>query len=171
MTKKLGVATLGGGCFWCIEAIYKELNGVVNLKSGFSDGTEGSSDSVEAVQFEFDSKIVKYEEIIDIFFHVHDPTTLNRQGYDVGREYRSVIFFHNVAQEKIAKKVMKDVESEGIYEGKFVTEIIPYSSFQEAAQFHQDFYERNPEAAYCKVIIDPKMKKFREKYIDKLKKG
>lgn len=162
-------ATFAGGCFWCTEAIFKRIKGVTSVVSGYSGGemkdpdydrvSMGNTGHAEAIQIEFDSKIISYEKLVEIFFHLHDPTTVNRQGNDVGTQYRSVIFYHTENQKEEAEKIKNQIEDEHVYDSKIVTEIIPFENFYKAEDYHQDFYAKNPEYGYCKVIIDPKIKK------------
>ncbi len=162
-------ATLAGGCFWCTEAIFRMLSGVKSVVSGYSGGEKenpsyedvctGQTGHAEAIQIEFDPKIISYDKILEIFFHLHDPTTLNAQGNDVGTQYRSVIFYHDEIQKSIAEKVKKRIEEEEIYNSPIVTKLSEYKNFYKAEEDHQKFYEKNPEYGYCRVIIDPKIKK------------
>lgn len=163
-------AIFAGGCFWCTEAIFKRIKGVSSVVSGYSGGdskekpnyekvSQGGSGYAEAINITFDPEIIPYEKLVEIFFHLHDPTTLNRQGNDVGIQYRSIIFFHNREQEKIAQKVKKQIEKEHIYANRIVTEILPFENFYKAEDYHQDFYAKNPDYGYCRLIIDPKINK------------
>ncbi|MCB0568885.1 MAG: peptide-methionine (S)-S-oxide reductase MsrA [Phaeodactylibacter sp.] len=176
---KLDTATLGGGCFWCVEAIYQDVRGVVNVVSGYSGGTaetadyetvcRGRTDHAEVVQATFDPKVIAYEEILEIFWATHDPTTKNRQGNDVGRQYRSVIFYHNDEQKAIAERSKAEVAPQ-LWKKRIVTEISPFTGFWVAEDYHQDYYNkvgvRNP---YCTFVITPKVEKFRKAFKDKLK--
>lgn len=173
------IATFAGGCFWCTEAIFKRVKGVVEVVSGYSGGemqnpdyeavSEGSTGHAEAIQVKFDPKIISYEKLLEIFFHLHDPTTLNQQGNDVGAQYRSIIFYHDDNQKKTAEKVQQQVEDEHIYQNKIVTEIVPFENFYKAEERHQDFYAKNPEYGYCRVIIDPKIKKLLREFKSEVK--
>lgn len=167
------IATLAGGCFWCTEAIFKRLKGIESVKSGYSGGTvenptyekvcSGTTGHAEAIQIKFDAKIISYEKILEIFFHLHDPTTLNRQGNDIGTQYRSGIFYHNDEQRNRAEKVRDKIKKSGMYNNRIVTEIVPFTNFYKAEDYYQNYYEKNPEYDYCRVVIDPKIKKlFRE---------
>lgn len=166
-------ATLAGGCFWCIEAVYQEVKGVSKVISGYSGGDMDSpsyelahysdSNHAETVQITFDPKIISYEQILQIFYYVHDPTTPNRQGNDVGREYRSVIFYHDEQQKKIAEEVTKDFAI-NLWKDPVVTEIVTLKKFWPAEDFHQNFYKNNSSLPYCQVIINPKLEKFRKKF-------
>jgi peptide-methionine (S)-S-oxide reductase len=174
------VATLGGGCFWCLEAVYRELRGVTRVQSGYAGGRmpnpsyemvcTGTTGHAEVTQITFDPEVVSFRELLEIFFTIHDPTTLNRQGNDVGTQYRSAIFYHSPEQERTAREVIAEVAREGIWPGKIVTEIAPLTEFFPAESYHNAYYERNPEQGYCQVVIAPKVSKFRKKYFDKLKK-
>jgi len=178
--QNLQVATLGGGCFWCIEAVYQELEGVDTAMSGYAGGIvpnptykevcTGNTQHAEVVQIIFNPKVISYADILDVFWHVHDPTTLNRQGNDVGTQYRSVIFYHNESQRQIAEQSLQQAQSEGIWNAPFVTQIVPYTEFFKAEDYHQGYYQRvGDENSYCTFVISPKVAKFRKKYSDKLK--
>jgi peptide-methionine (S)-S-oxide reductase len=172
------LATLGGGCYWCLEAFYQRVKGVDKVTSGYSGGHlenpttddvyAGGTGHAEVVQLEFDSKVTPYEAILEIFFVMHDPTTLNRQGNDVGEHYRSVIFYHNEAQKDTAERMSKDFAA-GLWEDPVVTQIVRFEKFWPAAEYMQDYYNKNPSAAYCQVIIDPKIQKLRQKFADRLR--
>ena len=174
-------ATFAGGCFWCTEAIFKRIKGVPEVVSGYSGGEmespdyetvlSGSSGHAEAIQMSFDPKVISYEKLVEFFFHLHDPTTLNRQGNDVGAQYRSVIFYHSDEQKETAEKVRNQIEDEHVYQNKIVTEIIPFENFYKAEEYHQDFYAKNPEYGYCKVIIDPKIKKLLREFKGEVKEN
>jgi methionine-S-sulfoxide reductase len=161
------VATIGGGCFWCIEAVYEPIDGIVQAVSGYAGGdapnpnyqlvTSGTSGHAEVVQLYFDPEKVTYEQILQLFFKAHDPTTLNRQGYDVGTQYRSIILTHDDEQDSIARKVMAEAQED--WPDPIVTEIVPFEAFYLAEDYHQDFYERNPDYGYCAAVIRPKMEK------------
>ncbi len=174
------IATLAGGCFWCLEAIFKEVNGVQRVLSGFTGGEkinptyeEVCSDETghaEAVDITFFSNVISYREILEIFFTIHDPTTLNRQGNDVGKQYRSAIFYHNEPQKFLAEQVIKELNIAHIWDRPIVTEVKPYIEFYSAEEYHRDYFERNPDKAYCQMVIAPKVRKFRKKWEDKLKR-
>ncbi|HVL61627.1 MAG TPA: peptide-methionine (S)-S-oxide reductase MsrA [Microbacterium sp.] len=174
------IATLGGGCFWCLDAVYRELRGIDRATSGYAGGDvpspsyadvcTGRTGHAEVVQLEFDPAVISYRDILDVFFTIHDPTQLNRQGADVGTQYRSVIFTHGPEQERIARQAIADVQAEDIWGGRLVTEVRPAPEFYEADESHQDYYRRNPEQAYCRVVIAPKVSKARRKFMDKLKR-
>lgn len=173
------VATVANGCFWCTEAIFKRLKGVKSVMPGYSGGdkedpsyeqvSSGTTGHAEAIQITFDPTVISYETILDIFFHTHNPTTLNRQGNDVGPQYRSAIFWHNEKQKEIAEKVKKDLEDSHYYEDPIVTEIVPFKKFYPAENYHKDYYDNNRFAPYCSFVIDPKVRKLIEHYSDKVK--
>ena len=172
----LETAIIGGGCFWCLEAAYKMVNGVVDVQSGYSGGDmpnptyeqvcSGKTGHAEVVRIRFDSRIISYEDILDIFWVIHDPTTLNRQGNDVGTQYRSVIFYLNDNQEEVAKKSIELVAK--LWTDPIVTELSIFRNFYPAEDYHNDYFTRNPESAYCQLIINPKLNKLRSKFRDKL---
>lgn len=171
-------ATLGGGCYWCLEAYYQRIKGVVSVTSGYSGGhtenptTEavymGNTGHAEVVQVTFDPLTITYRELLEIFYVMHDPTTLNRQGNDLGDEYRSVIFYHSEEQKKIAESVTKEFAAP-LWKDPIVTQIVPFTKFWPTEESQQDFYNKNPEAGYCKVIIEPKIQKLRKEFAEKLK--
>ena len=173
------VVTLGGGCFWCIEAVFEELNGVEQVESGYSGGRvddptyeqvcTGTTGHAEVVQVTFDPKTISLKEILEVFFTVHDPTTLNRQGADVGTQYRSVIFYRSQEQKDIAEQVIREIQKAKLWKAPIVTELVPFMAFYRAEEYHQEYYKKNPGQAYCRIVIEPKIKKFREHYKDKLK--
>jgi peptide-methionine (S)-S-oxide reductase len=173
------VATLGGGCFWCLEAVYLELRGVEKVVSGYSGGDvpnptyrevcSETTGHAEVVQVTFDPEVVSYRDILEVYFTIHDPTTLNRQGADVGTQYRSVIFYHDEEQKRVAEEVISDLESEGIWSNPIVTEVTPLDEFYVAEDYHQDYFRNNGFQPYCQVIIAPKVAKFRKEHIDRLK--
>jgi peptide-methionine (S)-S-oxide reductase len=173
------VATLGSGCFWCTEAVFKRIRGVEKVESGYSGGdvenpsyeqvSTGTTGHAEVVQISFDPKAITYEEILEIFFSTHDPTTLNRQGADIGTQYRSVIFYHDEQQRQTAEKVIQRLNSEEIWDAPIVTRIEQFKTFYEAEEYHRDYFKRHPEQAYCRIIIAPKIAKLQEHYMSKLK--
>lgn len=173
------IATLGGGCFWCLDPIYADLVGVEKVEAGYSGGEmaaptyqqvcSGITGHAEVVQVTFDPQVITYEDILKIFFTIHDPTTLNRQGADVGTQYRSVIFYHDQHQKETAERVLQEIESEGIWNNSIVTQIAPFETFYVAEDYHQDYFKNNPGQGYCRVVIAPKVAKFRQKYAEKLK--
>ena len=162
-------ATFAGGCFWCTEAIFKRLKGVSDIISGYSGGTKenpsytavssGKTSHAEAIQLTFAPNIISYSHLLDIFWATHDPTTLNQQGADVGTEYRSVIFYHNEEQKRLAEESKKEMDESGKMKNKIVTEIVPYENFFKAEDYHQNFYENNQGASYCSLVIAPKIQK------------
>lgn len=172
-------ATLGGGCFWCLEAVYDQLRGVQDVVSGYAGGhvenptyeqvSSGQTGHAEVVQITFDPEIISYGEILDVFFTIHDPTTLNRQGADIGTQYRSVIFYHSEEQRRIAVEKMKAIEDAGIWDDPIVTQLEPFDAFYPAEDYHQEYYERNPNAGYCQFVIKPKVAKFRKEFMNRLK--
>jgi len=178
VNKILQLATIGGGCFWCTEAIFQEIKGVEKVVSGYSGGTvpghptyreicSGLTGHAEVIQITFDANIISFEEILIIFMTTHDPTTLNKQGADVGTQYRSVIFYHDNQQKAIAEKVIKEVSK--YYDAAIVTEVSPLDVFYEAEDYHQDYYRNNKEQGYCSFVITPKLSKLRSMFSDKLK--
>ena len=177
---ELEVATLGGGCFWCIEAAFDELMGVVNVESGYAGGESasptyeqvctGTTGHAEVVQVTFDHDSISFKEILQIFFTAHDPTTPNRQGADVGTQYRSVIVYHNEKQKKIAEQVIEELDAAKVWDSPIVTQVEPFKKFYKAEEYHRRYFGRHPEAAYCRIVIAPKIAKLRKKYREKLKK-
>jgi peptide-methionine (S)-S-oxide reductase len=173
------VATLGGGCFWCLEAVYQELRGVERVESGYSGGDvpnptyrqvcSETTGHAEVVQVTFDSDEVSYKDILEVYFTIHDPTTLNRQGADVGTQYRSVIFYHDEDQKRTAEEVISGLEAEGIWNNPIVTEVAPFDEFYVAEDYHQNYFRNNGFQPYCQVIIAPKVAKFRKEYLERLK--
>ncbi len=173
------VATLAGGCFWCLEAVYDELRGVESVESGYSGGTienptyrqvvTGTTGHAEVVRVTFDPEVVSFREILEVFFTIHDPTTLNRQGADVGPQYRSAIFYHDEEQRHVAEDVISELEAEGVWEDPIVTEVTPLDTFYVAEDYHQEYYQNNAYQPYCQVVISPKVAKFRKQYLEKLK--
>ncbi|MCC7547781.1 MAG: peptide-methionine (S)-S-oxide reductase MsrA [Burkholderiales bacterium] len=174
------IATLAGGCFWCLEAVYDELNGVDRVESGYMGGEsknptyrqvcEGDTGHAEVVHITFDPRAVHYRDLLDVFFVIHDPTQLDRQGNDVGTQYRSAIFFHSPEQERIAREVIASVEREGLYGGRVVTQVIPAEDFYVAEDYHQQYFSNNPRQPYCMAVVAPKVAKFRKKFLERLKK-
>ncbi|MCB1053474.1 MAG: peptide-methionine (S)-S-oxide reductase MsrA [Acidobacteria bacterium] len=172
-------ATFGGGCFWCTEAIYERIEGVTGVKSGYSGGTvknptykqvcSGETGHAEVIQIQFDASRVSYEQLLEVFFKTHDPTTLNRQGADVGTQYRSVIFTHSPEQAEIAKRVKTALDTAGIWPNPIVTEITPIETFYPAENYHQDYFELNPNQGYCRAVIAPKVEKFEKVFKSLLK--
>ena len=174
------VATFANGCFWCTEAIFKELRGVEHVVSGYAGGnvenptyeqvSSGDTGHAEAIQVTFDSNIISYNDLLKVFFLTHDPTTLNRQGNDIGTQYRSAIFYHSPSQRQIAEEVKEEIEKEKVYQNPIVTEITPFTNFYPAENYHKNYYEKNPDQPYCQFVINPKLQKFRKQFIDLLKK-
>jgi peptide-methionine (S)-S-oxide reductase len=173
------VVTLGGGCFWCLEAVYLDLEGVQSVRSGYAGGSvpnpsyeevcRGTTGHAEVVQLTFDPEVVTFGEILEVFFAIHDPTTLNRQGADVGTQYRSVILYHSPAQRETAQTLIRKLDDEGIWERPIVTEVTSFREFFPAEAYHDDYFRRNPGQPYCQAVISPKVGKFRSRFADKLK--
>lgn len=179
-TNNLETATLGAGCFWCVEAVFDDLKGVVSVESGYSGGhTENptyrevcseTTGHAEVVNVTFDPNEISFKEILQVFFSVHDPTTLNRQGNDIGTSYRSAIFYHSDGQKRIAEEVIREVTEEAVYDDPIVTEIKPFDKFYVAEDYHQEYFANNPTQPYCAAVVAPKVAKFRQKYVNRLKK-
>jgi peptide-methionine (S)-S-oxide reductase len=175
----LQVATLGGGCFWCLDPLFSELQGVKKVDVGYAGGDTpnpsyqavctGATGHAEVVQITFDPELIYYKELLEIFFTMHDPTTLNRQGADVGTQYRSIIFYHDDTQRLIAEQIINEFKQAGIWSDPIVTQIEPFTHFYLAEDYHQDYFTKNPNAGYCMVVIVPKVIKFRKKFLDRLK--
>ncbi|HUJ72958.1 MAG TPA: peptide-methionine (S)-S-oxide reductase MsrA [Verrucomicrobiae bacterium] len=171
--------TVGGGCFWCTEAVFEQLKGVVKVESGYSGGTvpnptyhqvcSGDTGHAEVSQITFDPKEISLKEILEVFFTVHDPTTLNQQGNDVGTQYRSVIFYRTAEQRAVAQQVIKEIEAAKIWDGRIVTEVVPFKEFYKAEDYHQEYFRLHGREPYCRIVIAPKVAKFREHFRDKLK--
>lgn len=178
-TKKNELATFGGGCFWCTEAIFQELKGVYSVEAGYAGGTTqnptyedvctGTTGHAEVIQITYDSSIIKYELLLEIFFKTHNPTTLNQQGADRGTQYRSVVFYHNRSQKETAQEMIKALEANAVFDAPIVTEIVPFDVYYKAENYHQNYYENNPSNGYCNVVINPKLTKFMKEYKDLLK--
>jgi len=170
-------ATLGGGCFWCLEAVFEELQGVIDVESGYAGGhvanptyrqvCEGITGHAEVVRIEFDPKVIGYREILEVFFAVHDPTTLNRQGGDVGEQYRSAIFYHSPAQETVANDVIR--EAQDGHDEEIVTQLLPAGDYWRAETYHQEYFRHNPAQGYCMMVVSPKVEKFRRTFAAKRK--
>jgi len=179
-TKNLETATLAAGCFWCVEAVFDDLRGVESVESGYSGGhtinptyqqvCSETTGHAEVIQLKFDSNLISLKEILQVFFAVHDPTTLNRQGNDVGSSYRSAIFYHSDEQRRVAEEVIKEVEAEGVYDNPIVTEVKAFDKFYIAENYHQEYFANNPNQPYCAGVVAPKVAKFRRKFVDRLKK-
>ncbi len=173
------IATLGGGCFWCLEAVFEQLRGVERIESGYAGGQvpnptyrqvcNGTTGHAEVVRITFDPQVISFRELLEIFFTIHDPTTLNRQGADVGTQYRSVIFHHTPEQQAVAEEVIQEMDAAGIWNAPIVTEVTPAPEFYPGEEYHQEYYRRNPNQPYCQVVIAPKVAKLRSKYLEKLK--
>lgn len=180
MSDKLEIATLANGCFWCTEAIFQRLNGVEKITSGYSGGkvknptynevTSGETGHAEVIQIQFNPSVITFQEILDVFFATHDPTTLNRQGYDIGTQYRSAIFYHSTAQKEVAEAFIEALSDAKVYDKKIVTQVTPFEAFYDAEAYHQNYYNNNKNQGYCVAVINPKLDKFIKKYKDKLKK-
>jgi peptide-methionine (S)-S-oxide reductase len=177
--EKLEKATFAGGCFWCTEAIFKRLKGVESVTPGYSGGSvdnptyeqvsTGETGHAEAVHIEFDPKVISYEQLLDVFFHLHDPTTKNRQGNDVGSQYRSAIFYHGDEQRKVAEETINNLESSDTPKDPIVTEVVPFEKFYSAEDYHVNYFEIHKNAAYCRLVIDPKVTKLYKEYGTKVK--
>jgi peptide-methionine (S)-S-oxide reductase len=171
-------ATLAGGCFWCTEAIFSELKGVKSVLPGYSGGSltnpsyeqvcTGRTGHAEAVQVVFDPKVISFHDLLLVFFSTHDPTTLNRQGHDVGTQYRSAVFYHSPEQQKIAQDVVKEISADRLWKGTVVTELAPFRGFYPAEEYHRNYFVRNPTQAYCQMVIEPKVAKFRKQFVARL---
>jgi peptide-methionine (S)-S-oxide reductase len=177
MTTEL--ATLAGGCFWCLEAVFEQLRGVAKVQSGYAGGhlpnpsyqavCTGMTGHAEVVQVAFDPAVISYRDLLGVFFTLHDPTTLNQQGGDVGTQYRSAIFYHDDEQRRVAEEVLRELEAEHVFDDPIVTEIVPLPAFYPAEEYHKEYYRRNPNQPYCRAVIAPKVAKLRSKYLEKLK--
>jgi peptide-methionine (S)-S-oxide reductase len=174
------IATLAGGCFWCLEAVYDDLKGVQSVESGYMGGKNpdpsyedvctGRTGHAEVVQIAFDPDVVSYRDLLEVFFVIHDPTTLDRQGNDVGSQYRSAIFYHSPEQKKAAEEVIARIGAAKIYDDAIVTEVSPASTFFVAEDYHQEYFQRNPNQPYCAFVVKPKVAKFRKHFLEKTKK-
>ncbi|HMU34015.1 MAG TPA: peptide-methionine (S)-S-oxide reductase MsrA [Pyrinomonadaceae bacterium] len=173
-------ATLAGGCFWCTESVFDELRGVESVVSGYSGGHKdsptyqevctGSTGHAEVIQIEFDPAEIDFSDILRVFFTVHDPTTLNRQGGDIGTQYRSSVFYHSEAQKQVAEAVIREIDAAAIYPNPIVTEVVPFEKFWPAEDYHQEYFVNNPNQPYCSAVIAPKVAKFRKMYAERLKR-
>jgi len=180
MTEPTEQATLAGGCFWCLEAVFDRLRGVERVVSGYAGGDvpdpsyelvcTGTTGHAEAVQITFHPDEITFRDLLDVFFTVHDPTTLNRQGADVGTQYRSAIYYHSAEQKAVAEQAIADLERSGVWT-EIVTELLPLDRFYPAEEYHQDFYRNNPSQSYCRIVIDPKVAKLRATFSERLKKA
>ncbi|TAH50971.1 MAG: peptide-methionine (S)-S-oxide reductase [Chloroflexota bacterium] len=176
---KLQVATLGGGCFWCLEAIYKDIQGVSAVISGYAGGHTKNptyeqvcshmTGHAEVVNVTFDPNVISYQDILDIFFSIHDPTTLNRQGNDVGDQYRSAIFYHDAEQKRVAEGTIKALTEAHAFHDPIVTQVVPLDEFYPAENYHQDYFKNNPNQPYCRFVVAPKVNKFRKSHADLMK--
>lgn len=176
---RTAVATLGGGCFWCLEAVFEQLRGVERVVNGYAGGAVahpsyedvcgGETGHAEVVQVTFDPNVLSYRELLEVFFTVHDPTQRDRQGADVGPQYRSIILTHSPEQRKQAQEVMDAMAAQGVWEGPLVTQVVPFDAFHPAETYHQQYYQRNPDQPYCRGVIAPKVAKFRQKWAPKLR--
>lgn len=176
--KSTELATLAGGCFWCLEAVYKELRGVSRVVSGYAGGhvesptyrevCDGTTGHAEVVQITFDPAAVSYKELLEVFFTIHDPTTLNRQGADVGTQYRSAVFYHSPEQRETAEQVIAEMTAARVWDSPIVTEVSPLDKFYPAEDYHQDYFEKNPTQPYCRAVVAPKVSKFRKLFLDRL---
>jgi peptide-methionine (S)-S-oxide reductase len=174
------IATLAAGCFWCVEAVFDDLRGVEDVVSGYAGGhTENptyqqvcseTTGHAEVIQIKFDPEEISFKEILQVFFAVHDPTTLNRQGNDVGTSYRSAIFYHDAEQKRVAEEVIREVTEDGVYDAPIVTEVAPLDKFYEAENYHQEYFANNPNQPYCAAVVAPKVSKFRQRFLTRLKK-
>lgn len=175
----LEIATLAGGCFWCIEAVFRVVDGIESVVSGYAGGTTvnptfqqvytGQTGHAEAVQLSFNPSKISYREILEIFFSVHDPTTLNRQGLDTGTQYRSAIFYHNTQQQAVAEELVGELNKAHLWEKPIVTQLVPLGTFYPAEDYHREYFSRRPEQAYCQMVISPKVQKFRKQWAKRIK--
>ena len=175
------IATLAGGCFWCLEAVYDEVKGVLSVESGYMGGRKpdptyeqvcsGTTGHAEVVQITFDLAVVSYKELLEVFFVIHDPTTLDRQGNDVGTQYRSAIFYHSPEQKQVAEQTMRELAAEKVYDTAIVTQLLPAERFYPAEGYHQEYFQRNQNQPYCQFVVAPKVSKFRRKFLDKVKRA
>jgi len=174
------VATLGGGCFWCLEAVYDDLRGVEDVVSGYSGGRvpnpsyqavcTGTTGHAEVVQLAFDPQAISFQEILEVFFTIHDPTTLNRQGADTGPQYRSAVFYHSPEQKATVENVIAELSAQKLWPAPMVTQVVPFEVFYSAEDYHQEYFARNPDQGYCQIVIAPKVAKFRKQWLARLKK-
>ena len=175
------IATLAGGCFWCLEAVYDEVKGVLSVESGYTGGRKpdptyeqvcaGTTGHAEVVQITFDPAVVSYKELLEVFFVIHDPTTLDRQGNDVGTQYRSATFYHSPEQKRVAEQTMRELAAEKVYDTAIVTQLLPAERFYLAEGYHQEYFQRNQNQPYCQFVVAPKVSKFRRKFLDKVKRA
>jgi peptide-methionine (S)-S-oxide reductase len=180
MSEQREIATLGGGCFWCLDGIFRDLKGVEKVESGYAGGQaknpsyrevcSGTTGHAEVVQVTFDPSVVSFRDLMGVFFTIHDPTTLNRQGADVGTQYRSVVLYHSDEQRRAAEQAIADLTAKNVWDAPIVTQVVPFTTFYPAEQYHQDYFAQNPDQPYCQIVIAPKVAKFRKAYLDRLKK-
>jgi peptide-methionine (S)-S-oxide reductase len=180
MGNQLEVATLAGGCFWCLEAVFDELKGVESVESGYSGGhvpnptyaqvCDDTTGHAEVVRITFDPQVISFHNLLKVFFSIHDPTTLNRQGNDAGTQYRSAIFYHSPEQKATAEQVIQELTADHLWDHPIVTEVKPFEQFYMAEDYHQEYFKKNPFQGYCRVVIAPKVAKFRQKFMEQLKK-
>lgn len=181
MSANYETATLGGGCFWCVEAVYQSLKGVESVVSGYAGGhvpyplyeqvCMGNTGHAEVVRITFDPEVISFGDILEVFWRTHDPTTRNRQGHDAGPQYRSIILYHGEDQRVVAEKSEQEADASGLWPAPIVTEIVPFTAFYPADSRHQDYYLTHPEEAYCQVVIDPKIRKMKKEFSDKVRNG
>jgi peptide-methionine (S)-S-oxide reductase len=174
------IATLAGGCFWCLEAVFKELKGVLKVESGFSGGKipnptyrqvcDQDTGHAEVIQITFDPQVITFADLLNVFFTIHDPTTLNQQGADIGNQYRSAIFHHSPQQEQFARQIISVLDQQGLWPDPIVTQVVPFEKFYRAEDYHQNYFTSNTNQQYCRVVIAPKVAKFRKHFIEKLRK-
>lgn len=174
MTQQYALATLGGGCFWCLEAVFDDLQGIIRVESGYAGGhvTNPSYEEIcgkktghaEVVRLTYDPSVINFSQILDVFFTIHDPTTLNRQGYDVGPQYRSAIFYHNAEQKAVAEQTIAALNASGQWPDPIVTEVTPINNYYEAEDYHQEYFAHNPFQPYCMAVVSPKVQKFRKEF-------
>jgi peptide-methionine (S)-S-oxide reductase len=176
---RVEVATLAGGCFWCLDGAYRDLRGVVDVESGYAGGhtvdptyeqvCTGNTGHAEVVRITYDPNVITYRDLLEVFFSIHDPTTLNRQGADVGTQYRSAIFYHDEAQRELAEAIVAELERDEVFEDPIVTEVSALQAYYPGEDYHQDYYRQNPGQGYCQVVVAPKLAKFRSRYASMLK--
>jgi len=176
---ELETATLGGGCFWCLEAVYEQIQGVIQVVSGYAGGDvpnpsyklvcTGTTGHAEVVQITYNPEVISFREILEVFFSIHDPTTPNRQGADVGPQYRSIILYHDKTQKNTAEEVIDELEKENVWSAPIVTDVVPLEEFYIAEEYHQEYFRKNPNQAYCQVVISPKVSKFRKRFSERIK--
>ncbi len=180
MSEQREVATLGGGCFWCLDGIFRDLKGVEKVESGYAGGQaknpsyrevcSGTTGHAEVVQVTFDPEVVSFRDLLGVFFTIHDPTTLDRQGADIGTQYRSVVFYHSDEQRRTTEQVISELTDAKVWDDPIVTQVVPFTAYYPAEPYHQNYFAQNPDQPYCQVVIAPKVSKFRKKYLDRLKK-